>query len=561
MPLVIMAVIAPFERPLISQLGGFTLTTVEAAILVTLAGVFFVFAPRLRAIRASVEWRNPVVLSALAVLALFILSAAFAPDHQGNAIRFTARMVVAAIICFVAATVIDSRDRARLLVAAMLASAVLVAGLALLEAAQVPWVMRTLTAFRPGFHVVGGQLRASSTLLYPTIASMYLEIVFALGLWLLLENRTRSRSGLNAQVAIVFGALLVIAAGIIATFTRAGLIGMAAALTVVGGLHALRIRRLDRTHAVLAALALAIVGLVLMSRAPHLLLTRFRTEGSQDWYGAKYQPPESLRLTTGTEYQIPVSLINTGRIAWDSTTEPPFAMSYHWLRADTNGVVQFDGWRTPFPLPVAPGAAIELPVNVKAPGEPGKYVLVWDVVHEGRAWLSTEGITPARSLVEVTGRVTSEVITTMDRLPAASVRADRFTLWRAALRIAAERPWLGVGPDNYRLVYGPYAGLPRWDTRVTANNMYLEMLADTGVFGLAATISLIACAGVGLWRRWLRASDGLSLSAAVACAVWLMIVGHALVDTFLAFTTTYDVFAIAAGLIVSPGMRSDADRV
>ena len=56
---------------------------------------------------------------------------------------------------------------------------------------QVPGVLDILTVFRPGFHVVGGQLRATSTLFYPTIASMFLEVAFAAGLWLMLEPSRR----------------------------------------------------------------------------------------------------------------------------------------------------------------------------------------------------------------------------------------------------------------------------------------------------------------------------------------------------------------------------------
>ncbi len=48
-----------------------------------------------------------------------------------------------------------------------------------------------LKAFRPGFHVVGGQLRATSTLFYPTITSMFLEVAFALGLVWIASSRAR----------------------------------------------------------------------------------------------------------------------------------------------------------------------------------------------------------------------------------------------------------------------------------------------------------------------------------------------------------------------------------
>jgi hypothetical protein len=46
---------------------------------------------------------------------------------------------------------------------------------------------------------------------------------------------------------------------------------------------------------------------------------------------------------------------------------------------------------------------------------------------------------------------------------------------------------------------------------------------------------------------------------------WVGIAGHGLVDSFLTFTTTYVVFALTAGLAVSPGLdaavTSHANRI
>jgi O-antigen ligase len=147
----------------------------------------------------------------------------------------------------------------------------------------------------------------------------------------------------------------------------------------------------------------------------------------------------------------------------------------------------------------------------------------------------------------------------MARLPTAATRLARPALWTAALRIAAERPLLGIGPDNFRHVYGRYAGLERWDTRVHANNMYLEALTGAGVPGLAALLWLVAAAGLTLWRRWRAAPGPSALPLAAALATWLVIAGHGLVDSFLGFTTTYLLFALAAGLAFSPGVQTPSD--
>lgn len=541
-----LAAIAPFEVALFRP-GPLTLTTVELAALLAVV----VSCGAILYAREGFVWRTPITVPAAACLAVLVIAALGSPVDRGNALRFAARMLMAAALFLVVINAVRTRDRARIIVRVLVAVAVAVSVIALLEVAQVRAVLSALTLFRPGFHVVGGQLRATSTMLYPTIASMYLEVVFVLGLWLLLEPQ-KGR-------AMIFTALVIIAAGITATFTRAGLIAMASALALVAALRFAKTRRFDRNHLPLAALGVAIVALVLVSRSPDVLMTRLRTEGSQDWYGASYSAPASLQLRTGGDYQVPITLRNTGRVVWDSTIDPMFAVSYHWLRAGDEAVVQFEGWRTPFPEPVEPNSGITMPVNVRAPGTAGTYVLVWDVVHEHRAWLSTEGVPPARTTVTVEGEPVTTTRTEMSHLPAALLRADRLTLWRAALAMAADHPVLGVGPDNFRQVWGIYAGKGHGDSRVHANNLYLEVLTGAGGVGLVMLLWLIVATGRALfWRwRWLRAAD--ATFAAVCCAVCLAIVGHGLVDTFLSFTTTYVMFAVAAGLAFSE--HANAHRI
>ena len=69
--------------------------------------------------------------------------------------------------------------------------------------------------------------------------------------------------------------------------------------------------------------------------------------------------------------------------------------------------------------------------------------------------------------------------------PKLTVRPGRLVLWRAAMRMLAAHPLLGVGPDNFRLAYGAYAGLAGADPRTHSNNMYLEVLAGGGLLGAA----------------------------------------------------------------------------
>ena len=84
-------------------------------------------------------------------------------------------------------------------------------------------------------------------------------------------------------------------------------------------------------------------------------------------------------------------LVNDGSATWRSRGTDGLHLSYHWL--DTHGnAIAWDGLRTPFPRPVAPGERIELHAAVVAPRPPGRYVLRFDLVEEHRFWLSEVGI-------------------------------------------------------------------------------------------------------------------------------------------------------------------------
>ena len=553
--LLAIVVAAPFERPLFAVPGGFTLTTVEAVVIVAAVAMAIGLGPR----RLLLDEPTPLAIAGGLFLVCLAIAALAAPSSQGNALRFTARMTVAAALFVMTLRIVDSRGRARIVAGTMVAVATVVAAIAVLESAQVPAVMGALTLFRPGFHVVAGQLRATSTLFYPTIASMYLEVAFAVGLWLLLDHAdSPGAKAPRLKRTSVFVALVCIGAGIAATFTRAGLIAMGVAMLTTAALRLARVPPRQAGLARLTVLAAALVAVVLLSHAPELLATRLTTEGSQAWYGARYEVPAALELTTGRLQRVPVRISNTGRLPWDSTKEPAFAMAYHWLRP-SGEVVQFDGARTPFPTVVAPGQTVAFDAEVVAPGQPGDYTLVWDVVHETRAWLSTEGVAPAHTVATVTGAPTTAVAVTMSRLPTASVTPARPALWSAALAMAADHPWLGVGPDNYRHTYGPYLQLREWDHRVHANNMYLEVLAGAGAIGLLAFLALVSAAGVWTWSRVRQARDQTHIATLAALVLWMTIAGHGLVDSFLAFTTTYATFAIAAGVALSPGLIARAD--
>lgn len=247
--------VAPFERlqPLVS-LPGQKVTTVEAAVLLVAAGWCAVCA-------VSRPWpacRTPIALPLDAWLGVATIATALAQAFQLNALKTLGRLGLGWFVVLLPFNGVTSPARMTRVVWCATASAVVVAIVATLESMGVPVVMRWLEDFRQGVRVVGGQVRAGGTLQYPTIASMYLEIVFALALGAFLHAMDR-RSMTGA--ADMFVALAIIAAGIAVTLTRSGLITMAFSLAAVGAARFAR-RGWDRGAVGLGALSVAVVLVV-----------------------------------------------------------------------------------------------------------------------------------------------------------------------------------------------------------------------------------------------------------------------------------------------------------
>jgi hypothetical protein len=90
-------------------------------------------------------------------------------------------------------------------------------------------------------------------------------------------------------------------------------------------------------------------------------------------------------LPRGTVLHRSVRIRNNGDFSWSSKGSQPVLVSYHWL--DHQGhVIHFEGHRTPFPVEVAPGREITLPVRIETPKRTGIYRLQLLLVHEYVRW-------------------------------------------------------------------------------------------------------------------------------------------------------------------------------
>src|SRR5258708_5163073 len=275
----LLAFVAPFEttNPLV-RLPGQSISSLEACVLVA----FLAWGASIVATRRLPVWQTRLTWPWVATLAAMLASALLSPVSRTNALHMTGRAAAAFGIYLVAVNGLTTRGRVRTALAVALASGVAVSMLAVLEYLRVGPVLSALRAFRPGLAWVGSQMRAGGPLQYPPIASMYLEVVFAFGLGLLLDeiDRVADRARVS-RIAAVFLALVLIAEAVALTYTRAGLMTVAVSLVVVGVWRYRRQGSADAGVRVVGALAAAVAIGVALSRSPQSLLLRFTTESQE----------------------------------------------------------------------------------------------------------------------------------------------------------------------------------------------------------------------------------------------------------------------------------------
>ena len=135
---------------------------------------------------------------------------------------------------------------------------------------------------------------------------------------------------------------------------------------------------------------------------------------------------------------------------------------------------------------------------------------------ERRRWLRSRGLVAlailipaaagvfALALPEVAGAYWARVGLTLNRLLIApdSVLSGRLESWSTIAGFIAEHPWQTLVGIGYKtLPYTEYLGRP-----VIADNMYLSLLVETGVLGMAALVGLNGAILITCWRAMRRGS-------------------------------------------------------
>jgi hypothetical protein len=486
----------------------FTVLEVVAAVALTVAAL-----ARREHLPGIVRSPPAPIIAIWAYAGVQLLSAVAAREYRGLALVFALRMVAMAVFATVVAAAPEEVRRRALKTLAW--TAVPVALLAVGEGLGLRALDPGLDLFRQGPITVDGLRRATAGSEHPNLAAAFLMYGLLAGLAL----------GIRWPAAWV--TLLV--AGLAFTQSRG------AALATLAGLLALAVRHRARTNTVATAAAVVVAFVAVGGRS------RWLPHGPR--YGARYEPAETaLRLEPGQPQTTAVRVTNTGQARWSAAR---IRLSYHWLR--TGGSSVEDGPRVALMRDVGPGEEVAIEMLVRAPATPGSAYLVWDLVDDAGIWFSGQGVSPAAVPVSIGGAALPETIAA----DAFGWRPGRLELWRLALHLWRERPLLGVGPDNFRRLYGRAAGRAFWDDRVYANQTLLEALATTGLAGALALLATL-----WLTLRAVVAASGPESTALVALTVGIAV--HGLVDYVLAMTGHYLLFGFVVGAAAAAGGAKSA---
>jgi len=127
---------------------------------------------------------------------------------------------------------------------------------------------------------------------------------------------------------------------------------------------------------------------------------------------------------------------------------------------------------------------------------------------------------------------------------------ERLAHWEAAWRMFSRSPWIGVGIGQYPVVY-PSVSLARWqDPLGHAHNYYLHMLAEAGIVGLLAYLSLLITAISLAWRQARRTEGWPRVLALAALGMLGHVITHSMVDN-LYVQDMYLLVALVLGMLLS----------
>lgn len=106
------------------------------------------------------------------------------------------------------------------------------------------------------------------------------------------------------------------------------------------------------------------------------------------------------RATVGMPIDVRLTLKNTGAAPWPNAGSRRTRLSYH-VADEQSRFVLWDGPRTELDQMVLPAQAIDVAATVRAPEQPGRYKLRFDLVQEGVTWFERRGNLPLDVSIDI----------------------------------------------------------------------------------------------------------------------------------------------------------------
>jgi len=120
-------------------------------------------------------------------------------------------------------------------------------------------------------------------------------------------------------------------------------------------------------------------------------------------YSAQYDEGSNTPnyLDPGQEYEVEIRVKNTSMSFWERKGDRRTNLGTHWINRDTGEMIEWDGRRGLLDRDIEYKEETVIKITIKAPEEPGRYILQYDMVHEGVTWFSEQGVIPLEVNIDV----------------------------------------------------------------------------------------------------------------------------------------------------------------
>ena len=132
-----------------------------------------------------------------------------------------------------------------------------------------------------------------------------------------------------------------------------------------------------------------------------------------------------------------------------------------------------------------------------------------------------------------------------------SSAATRLNAWRDSLRIWTTYPVIGAGANGYRTVFPQHRRTTEGSFATYPENLYVQVLAETGIVGASLALILVLAGARIAWRRW-RGFDADRSSVIAGIGAGAVVLVHGVVDMPLQVPIYAVTAGTMAGLLIVP---------